>query len=89
MDARHPGVRGDHVAGVAVEAQPKEDEMKRAIIGLAVLAASLSGCSEDSEEKGELSDAVVGPTVEVNCALEPSRPGVGDSRIDVACERAQ
>lgn len=73
-----------------MEAQPKEDEMKHAIIGLAVLAASLSGCSEDtSEEKGELSDAVVGPTVEVNCALEPARPGVGDSRIEVQCERAQ
>jgi hypothetical protein len=56
------------------------------ILGLAL--ASL-GCSEDSEEKGELSDAVVGPTVEVNCALEPTRPGVGDSRVEVACERAQ
>jgi hypothetical protein len=57
------------------------------ILGLAL--ASLSGCSEDSEEKGELSDAVVGPTVEVNCALEPARPGVGDSRVEVTCERSQ
>jgi hypothetical protein len=56
------------------------------ILGLAVLAAS--GC-DDSSEEGELSDAVVGPTVEVNCALEPARPGVGDSRIEVQCERAQ
>jgi hypothetical protein len=63
--------------------------MKRMMVILGLALASLSGCSEDSEEKGELSDAVVGPTVEVNCALEPARPGVGDSRIEVQCERAQ
>jgi hypothetical protein len=63
--------------------------MRRYVVILGLALASLSGCSEDSEEKGELSDAVVGPTVEVNCALEPARPGVGDSRIEVQCERAQ
>jgi hypothetical protein len=62
--------------------------MKRMMVIIGLALASL-GCSEDSEEKGELSDAVVGPTVEVNCALEPTRPGVGDSRVEVACERAQ
>jgi hypothetical protein len=62
--------------------------MRRYVVILGLALASL-GCSEDSEEKGELSDAVVGPTVEVNCALEPARPGVGDSRIEVQCERAQ
>jgi hypothetical protein len=73
------------------KAHEEEGEVMRSmVIGLGLaLVVSLSGCSEDSEEKGELSDAVVGPTVEVNCALEPTRPGVGDSRVEVACERAQ
>jgi hypothetical protein len=62
--------------------------MRRYVVILGLALASLSGCSDD-EEKGSLSDASVGPTVEVNCALEPARPGVGDSRIDVQCERAQ
>jgi hypothetical protein len=62
--------------------------MRRYVVILGLALASLSGCSDD-EEKGGLSDAVVGPTVEVNCALEPARPGVGDSRIDVQCERTQ
>jgi hypothetical protein len=74
------------------KAHEEEGEVMRSmVIGLGLaLVVSLSGCSEDtSEEKGELSDAVVGPTVEVNCALEPARPGVGDSRVEVACERSQ
>jgi hypothetical protein len=60
----------------------------RSVVILGLVLASLSGCSED-EEKGEFADSTVGPTVSVQCDLEPARPDAGASRIEVACEREQ
>jgi hypothetical protein len=68
--------------------------MRRYVVILGLVLASLNGCSED-EEKGEFADSTVGPTVSVQCdrsvtaALEPTKPDAGSSRIDVVCERAQ
>jgi hypothetical protein len=65
--------------------------MRRYVVILGLALASLSGCSDDDEEKGEFADSAVGPTVSVQCerqvdaSLEPARPDSGSSRIDVAC----
>jgi hypothetical protein len=57
------------------------------ILGLAL--ASLGGCSDDEGDEKGLESSPTGPAVEINCALDPRTPAVGDTRVDVQCERAQ
>jgi hypothetical protein len=41
------------------------------------------GCSDDDDDDR----SVAGPGVEINCAQQPRSPGIGDTEVDVTCQR--
>jgi hypothetical protein len=62
--------------------------MRRYVVILGLALASLSGCSDEEDEKG-FESSPVGPAISIECAETPRPPTVGDTEIDVVCERAQ
>jgi hypothetical protein len=60
----------------------------RYVVILGLVLASLSGCSDEDDEKG-FESSPVGPAISIECAqTTPRQPTVGDTEIDVVCERA-
>jgi hypothetical protein len=58
--------------------------MRRYVVILGLALASLSGCSEESDEKG-LENSPTGPAVSIDCRLEPRQPSTGSTDIRVDC----
>jgi hypothetical protein len=63
--------------------------MRRYVVILGLALASLSGCSDDESDEKGFESSPVGPAISIECAETPRPPTVGDTEIDVVCERAQ